>query len=142
MKKFLASFMTMAMILSTMCMAKPAFAQESSNVFDVESTSESNVARNIDYWTFPDGSFVAGGKYVTVYPGAGENLKIHIYLTGGTLIVKVRPTGTNNWRSVATFKGVGHHYADLVSGTNGGGYDVGLYGTGGVATFSGGIYSE
>lgn len=120
-----------------------AFASENHTKdtnFDVSSANEETTIapRNIDYWN-TYGMATISNTMIKVTPGAGENLKIHLYLySNNTITISVAPVG-GSFRTVATWNSTGHHWADLVNGTNGGSYWVKFTGS---TIADGGIYSE
>ena len=137
-KKLLALGLTLCMALS---MSSAVFAAETTTSPVAEATtevSEAAVARNIDYYTFPN-QILDGYKTIRVTPGSGEALKMHVYLESGALTVWVKPAGSLFYSKKATWNTIGHHYVDLVSSTNGGSYDVRSFGA--ASWFEGGIYS-
>lgn len=137
-KKLLALGLTLCMALS---MTSAVFAAETTPPVATEATteaSETSVARNIDYYTYPN-QILDGYKTVRVTPGSGEALKMHVYLQSGALTVWVKPSGSLFYSKKATWNTIGHHYVDLVPNTNGGSYDVRIFGA--ASWFEGGIYS-
>ncbi len=137
MKKTIAIILSLALVM--VCGTTNVLAannKESSK----ESTSTKN-ARNIDYYTWGDGYVQSGTTYVKVTPGRGQNLKIHLYLKSGNVSISIK-SSTGSYRYIAMWNTNGHHYADLVSPTDGGTYTVQLSSPGAPAWFSGGIYSE
>lgn len=146
MKKLLACFLTMCTILVSMSM--PVFAAETGVTTNVRTekptvkivNNEIGIAsaRNIDYWN-THGATAISNTTINVRPGAGENLKIHLYLySNNSITIQVAPAG-GSFRTVTTWNSTGHHWADLVSGTNGGTYSVRFIGS---TVADGGIYSE
>ena len=137
MKKLLALCLTLCMALS---MSSVAFAAETPTVVETSAETELSVAsaRNIDYYTYPE-QILDGYKTVRVTPGSGEALKMHVYIQSGALTVLVKPASSTFYTKKATWNSNGHHYVDLVSSTNGGSYDVRIFGA--AAWFDGGIYS-
>lgn len=132
MKKFFATILSLCMVLSTSTIA---FAAEAPVT---EATSITAETRNIDYYTYPD-QLLDGTKTVTVTPGSGEALKMHVYLSSGSLTVWVKPSSSSVWTQITTWNTIGHHYCDLVSNTDGGSYQVKVFGA--ASWFEGGIYS-
>ena len=113
MKKYFALFLTMCML--------------------VVGTSTSVLAAENEQYV------VIGNTSFRVFPGKGENLKIHLYLyTNNKITISVRPEGGSS-RTVATWNSKGHHWADLVRGTNGKGYWITISGS---TIADGGVYSE
>lgn len=137
MKKFLTLCLTLCMALS---MSSMAFATETSTT--TENQAETGVSikslTNIDYHTYSE-MILDGYNTVRVSPGAGEALKMHVYMQSGALTVYVKPANSSIYTKKATWNTTGHHYVDLVSSTNGGSYDVRIFGA--AAWFNGGIYS-
>ena len=140
MKKFFALLLTMCMLVVGTSMS--AFAAEpevSTNVTStIDATSTSITPRNTDYWN-TYGPLAIGNKSIRITPGAGKNLKIHLYMhSTNPITISVRPNGGTD-RVVATWNTIGDHWADLVRGTNSGTYIVTLKGP---TIADGGIYSE
>lgn len=137
MKKLLVLCLTLCMALS---MNSVAFAAEIPTVVETSAETEAFVAsaRNINYYTYPE-QILDGYKTVRVTPGSGETLKMHIYIQSGALMVWVKPSNSTLYTKKATWNSNGHHYVDLVSNTNGGSYDVRIFGA--ASWFDGGIYS-
>ena len=137
MKKFLALCLTLCMALS---MSSVAFAAETPETPATQSKTEVSTvaARNTDYYTYTK-QILDGYKTVRVSPRSGVTLKMHVYLESGALTVWVKPAGSTFYTKKATWNTIGHHYVDLVSNTNGGSYDVRLFGA--ASWFEGGIYS-
>ena len=95
---------------------------------------------NTDYFTFRDNAVLDGYQTIVVTPGSGEALKIHTYIMSGSLKVQVKKSSALFYKTIATWNNNGHHYADLVTNTDGSTYYVRLFGA--AALFNGGIYSE
>ncbi len=137
MKKFLTLCLTLCMALS---ISSVAFASETPETTDTQSKTEVStvIARNTDYYTYPN-QILDGYKTVRVSPRSAVTLKMHVYLESGALTVWVKPAGSTFYTKKATWNTIGHHYVDLVSNTNGGSYDVRVFGA--ASWFEGGIYS-
>lgn len=142
MKKILALCLSVCMLLT--CATTTAFAAEPDNTLaeqkkEVTGTSTTNVTRNIDYWNTA-GPLQISQWSTRVSPGAGENLKIHFYVSVAPIKIEIsRPGGGKTL--IANWTTTGHHWADLVRGTDGGDYWVDMTGSP-VAIVDGGIYSE
>lgn len=140
MKKFFALCLTMCMLV--VGTSTSVFAAENKQEVNTAVASESDDSGistlNTDYWTTP-GPVAIGNTMFSVYPGAGENLKIHLYLyTNNDITISVK-ADNGSWRTVANWGSVGHHWADLVRGTNGGRYTIWIQGS---TIADGGVYSE
>lgn len=148
MKKILALCLTFCMCLT--CASTTAFATEGSNDLvvqneDVMDTADdtSIMPLNTDYWT-TDILYIGNQngftKKITV--PKGQNLKVHfalskLLLEKMELYVQVLENGS--YKTIAHWTTEGHHWADIVTHTNGGTYTVRLVGP---AYVSGGFYSE
>lgn len=140
MRKFFALFLTMCMFMVGTCTS--VFAAENKQEANIEATSSTNdndiSMLNTDYWKTP-GPVVIGNTTFQVFPGKGENLKIHLYLySSNKITISVQPEGGST-RTVATWNSKGHHWADLVRGTNGRPYWITISGS---TIADGGVYSE
>ena len=139
MKKFIALCLTLCLALT--CLPASALAAETNDVSALQySTVESVTPRNKDYWNTNGFIFLEGTKQYRFTPGAGESLKVHINLTGGTVKIRIREEDSSFWAKTVTFRNTGHNYADLVKKAKNEPYI--LHVIGGVATFEGGVYSE
>lgn len=141
MKKILGLCLTFCMILvaSTSVYAAEAKPTSEGRLEEVkEAANAENSARNIDYWN-THGPLVISDSSFKVTPGAGENLKIHLYVTKGPVTIKIRAQGSSGYTTIATWNSTGHHWADLVTGTDGGYYWVNIVGP---CIVDGGVYSE
>ena len=132
MRKLLTIFLSLLMVFTMV--PSVAFAAEPESLVD----QSNSTAGNIDYYTYST-QYLDGPKTVVVYPVSNVTLKLHLYIESGTVQVWVKSTNSAYYTKKATWTSNGHHYVDLVSKTNGGGYMVMLYGS--SAVFNGGIYS-
>lgn len=140
MKKILMIMLTLTLVLSmpTMVFAKENSTSITENSLQSTSNVSSISPKNIDYYTFPS-QILDGYKTVSVKPGSGEALKMHVYLSSGSLTVWVKSASSSTWSKKATWNTIGHHYCDLSTKTNGGTYQIRLFGA--ASWFEGGIYT-
>ena len=133
MKKITSFFMALCMFL--FCGIVPAFATIPEQI-DVSAKVSVTSARNIDYWN-TNGMKSIDNETITVRPGSGKNLKLHLYIETGVLTIVVKEYGS--LPKTFTWSTPGHHYADLCIGTKNTKYTILMYGG---AMADGGIYSE
>ena len=98
------------------------------------------ITRNISLMVIHDNTLPPLGTKVK----QGDNVKIHMYISSVTGSIKVYAskgsTGAYKPQNLkATWKGTGHHYADLFQNADAGTYNVFVYG---IFTGSGAVYEE
>lgn len=95
MKKYFALFLTMCMlVVGTSTSVLAAENEQYVNTEVASASDDTGISTlNTDYWKTP-GPVVIGNTSFRVFPGKGENLKIHLYLyTNNKITISVRPEG-------------------------------------------------
>lgn len=147
MKKFLALCLAFCLFLT--CASTTAFAAEDNNLIvpnvdAIDATGEAGIMPcNTDYWT-TELLYIGNqnGLTLKITVPKGQNLKVHFYLSK-LLLEKmelyVQLLENGKYKTIAHWDTEGHHWADVVTNTNGGTFTVRLVGP---AYVHGGFYSE